>query len=87
MEPYFQFKIKQRENWRTSIIIILTFIIQRLLKALLKSKIIYNIDLIYNDGLVPAITSLSVFLRMRPESILLAGLAKSLVLKKWFCFY
>ena len=87
MEPYFQFKIKQRENWRTSIIIILTFIIQRLLKALLKSKIIYNIDLIYNDGLVPAITSLSVFLRMRPESILSAGLAKSLVLKKWFCFY
>ena len=55
-------------------------------EALLKSKLVYSFELIYNHGLVPCITSLGMFLLSRPESLLLAGLAKSLVLKKYFCF-
>ena len=61
--------------------------IESIIKALLKSKITYSFELIYSHGLVPGITSLSMFLLMRPESLLLAVLAKSLVLKKCFCFY
>ena len=60
---------------------------ERIIKALLKSKIIYNFGLIYSRGLVSGITSLSMFLLMRPKNLLLAGLARSLVLKKCFCFY
>ena len=60
-------------------------IIECIMKALLKSEIIYSFELIYNHGLVSGITSLSMFL-LRPEYLLLAGLAKSLVLKKYFCF-
>ena len=51
----------------------------------MKSKIIYSFESIYGHGLVPEITSLSVFLLWRPESLLLTGRAKSLVLKKCFC--
>ena len=61
-------------------------IIGLIAKALLKSNI-YSFELIFSHGLVSGITSLSMFLLMRPESLLLAGLAKSLVLKKCFCFY
>ena len=60
---------------------------KRIIKALLKSKKTYSFKLIYSHGLVSAITSLSMFLLMRPKNLLLAGLAKSLVLKKCFCFY
>ena len=60
---------------------------ERIIKALLKSKIIYSFELIYSHGLVSEIPSLSMFLLMRLESLLLTGLAKSLVLKKCFCFY
>ena len=62
-------------------------IIERIRKALLKSKINYKFELIYNHGLVSGITSLSMFLMRRSEYLLLAGLAKSLVLKKCFCFH
>ena len=61
-------------------------IIERIMKALLKSKLIYSSELIHH-GLVFGITSLSMFLLRRPEYLLLAGLAKSLVLKKRFCFH
>ena len=61
--------------------------IERIIKALLKSKIIYNFELIYNRGLVSGITSLSMFLLKRLASLLLAGLAKYLVFRKCFCFY
>ena len=60
---------------------------ERIIKTLLKRKIIYSFELIYNHGLVSGITSLSMFLMMRPKNLLLAGLAKYLVLKKCFCFY
>ena len=36
-------------------------ITERIMKAFLKSKIIYSFELIYNHGLVSGITSLSVF--------------------------
>ena len=62
-------------------------IIEHIMKALLKSELIYSPELIYNHGLVFEITSLSMFLLRRPEYLLLAGLAKSLVLKKRFCFH
>ena len=62
-------------------------IIECIIKALLKSKIIYNFELIYSHGLVSGINSLSMFILRRPESLLLSGLTKSLVLKKCFCFY
>ena len=62
-------------------------ITKNIIKELLKSKIIYSFELTYSHGLVSGITSLSMFLMMRPESLLLAGLTKSLVLKKRFCFY
>ena len=62
-------------------------IIERIIKALLKSKVIYSFELIYSHGLVSRITSLSMFSLIRPESLLLAGLAKSLVLKKCFHFF
>ena len=60
---------------------------ERIIKALLKSKISYSFKLIYSHGLVSRITSLSMFLLIRPESLLLAGLAKSLVLIKCFHFF
>ena len=48
-------------------------IIERIIKALLKSKIFIVSDLFaVMDGLVSEITSLSMFLIMRPESLLLA---------------
>ena len=50
-------------------------IIGLIAKALLKSNI-YSFELIFSHGLVSGITSLSMFLLMRPESLLLAGLAK-----------
>ena len=62
-------------------------IIEAIIKALLKSKIIYSFELIYSHGLVYGITSLITFLLMIPKSLLLAGIAKSLLLKKCFCFY
>ena len=68
-------------------IIKVKMIIEPTIKALLKGKIIYSFELIYGHGLLSGITSLSMFLSRRPESILLAGPAKSLVLKKGFCFY
>ena len=52
-------------------------IIERIIKALLKSKIIYNFELICSHGLVSGITMMSIFLLMRLDSV---GLAKSLVL-------
>ena len=42
--------------------------IERIIKALLKSKIIYNFELIYNRGLVSGITSLSMFLATEETS-------------------
>ena len=60
-------------------------IIERI-KALLKSKIMHSFELIDSHGLVPGITSLNMFLLKRPESLLLAGLAKSLVFKNAFVF-
>ena len=64
---------------------IVKMIIGHIIKAFLKRKIIYSFELIYSLGLVPGITSLSMFLLMKPKSLLLAGLAKTLVLKK--CFF
>ena len=52
-------------------------IIERIIKALPKSKIIYSFELMYSHGLVSWIASLSMFLLRKPESLLLAGLAKS----------
>ena len=57
-------------------------IIKRIMKALLIRKLIYSFDLIYNHGLVFGITSLSMFLLRRLKYLLLAGLAKSVVLRK-----
>ena len=62
-------------------------IIEYIIKVLLKSKIIYSFELFYSHDLVSGITSLSMILLKRPASLLLVGLAKSLVLKKCFCFY
>ena len=59
---------------------------EHIINALLKSKIIYSFELIYCHGLVSGVTSLSMFLWMKPKSLLLAGLAKSLVLKKMLLF-
>ena len=42
-------------------------IIERIMKALLKSKIIYNFELIYNHVLVSGITSRSVFTEETPK--------------------
>ena len=60
-------------------------IIERIIKALLKSKIFYSSKLIYSHGLASGIPSLSIFLLMRSEGLLSAGVTKYLVLKK--CFY
>ena len=51
-------------------------IIERIIKALFiyiysKGQNIYSFELIYSHGLVSGITSLSMFLMMRPESFLL----------------
>ena len=62
-------------------------IIERIIRVVLKSKMIYSFELIYGHVLVSGITSLSMLLLTRSESLLLAGLAKSLILKKCFCFY
>ena len=59
---------------------------ERIIKALLKSKIIYSFELVYSHVLVSGITNLSMFLLMKPKNLLLAGLAKSLVFKKMFLF-
>ena len=59
---------------------------EHIINALLKSKIIYSFELIYCHGLVSGVTSLSMFLWMKPKSLLLAGLDKSLVLKKMLLF-
>ena len=59
-------------------------IIERIIIVLSKSKLIYSFELIHSHGLVSGISSLSIFLLMRPENLLLAGLAKSLDLKKCF---
>ena len=61
-------------------------IAERIMKMLLKSKIICNFKLIYSHDLVSGIPSLSMFLLITPENLFLAILAKSLVLKKCFCF-
>ena len=60
-------------------------IIERIIKALLKIKIIHSLKLLDSHDLVSRIISLSIFLLMRPESFPLVRLAKSLV--KCFCFY
>ena len=62
-------------------------IIERIIKTLSNSKIIASFKLVYTHGLVSGITSLSMILLRRPDYLLLAGLAKSQVLKKYFCFY
>ena len=62
-------------------------ITESIIKELLKNKIVYSFELIYSHGLVSGVTSLSMFLLRKHESLLLARLAKSLVLKKCFCFY
>ena len=62
-------------------------IIERIIRVVLKNKMIYGFELIYGHVLVSGITSLSMLLMMRSESLLLAGLAKSLILTKCFCFY
>ena len=66
---------------------IVKMIIERIVKALLKSKMIYSFELNYSRGLMSGITSLSMFLLVKSESFLLSGLGKSLVLKKCFRFY
>ena len=60
---------------------------ERIIKALLKSKIIYSFELIYCHCQVSEITSLSMLSLIRPKNLLLARLAKSLVLRKFLCFY
>ena len=62
-------------------------IIEHIIRVVLKNKMIDSFELIYGHVLVSGITSLSVLLLIRSESVLLAGLAKSLILKKCFCFY
>ena len=62
-------------------------IIERIMKVLLKSKRMNSSELIYNHGLVSGITSLNMFFLRRTEYLVLAGLAKSFVLKKCFCFH
>ena len=52
--------------------------IEGIIIVLLKSKITYSFELIYSHGLVPEITSLSMCLLTRPESLFLAELAKFL---------
>ena len=84
MEPCFEFETERREFEEG---MTLKLINERKIKAILKSRIIYSFELIYSHGLVSEITSLSIFLLMRPKNLVLAGLAKSLDLKKYFCFY
>ena len=43
---------------------------ERIIKALLKSKIVYSFELIYSHGLVSGITCLNMFLLMRPKNLL-----------------
>ena len=62
-------------------------IIERIIKILLKSKIIYSFELICSHHPVSGITSFSMFLLMRPECLIVAGITKCLVLTKCFCFY
>ena len=78
VEPCFEFKLDP-EKFEQRMKVKMT--IERIIKALLKSKTVYSFELIYNHGLVSRITSLTMFLLKRPKSFLLAGLAKSLVLK------
>ena len=60
-------------------------IIRLIVKSIIEEKNIYSFELIYSHDLV-YILVLSMLL-MRPESLLLAGLVKSLDLKKCFYFY
>ena len=48
-------------------------ITESIIKGSLKSKITYRFELIYSHGLVSEITSLSMFLMMRPESVHVAA--------------
>ena len=82
LEPCFEFETERREERKT-----VKMINEHTIKALLKNRIIYNLELIYSHGLVSEMTSLSMLLLMRPKNLLLARLAKLLVLKKCFCFY
>ena len=56
-------------------------------KSITQGQNIYSFELIYSHGLVSKITSLSNFLLIRSERLLLPLLDKSSVLKKCFCFY
>ena len=49
-----------------------TIVIERIIKSIIEEQNIYSFELIYSHGLVSGITSLSMFLMMRPESLLLA---------------
>ena len=61
-------------------------IMERIMKAFLKSKIIYSFQLIYNHGLVSGVTSLSVF----NEEILkpsFSWASQIFGFEKCFCFH
>ena len=62
-------------------------IIERNHKSIIEEQNIYSFELIYSHGLVSGITSLSMFLMMRPESLLLAWLGESLDLKICLSFF
>ena len=61
-------------------------IVGRIIKGLMKNKTIYRSELIYNHSQHYSNTSLTMFLMRRPESFLLTGPAKALVLKKMLLF-
>ena len=56
-------------------------------KSVIEKQNIYSFELIYSHGMVSGITSFSMLLLIKPECLLLDELAKSLDLKKCFCFY
>ena len=62
-------------------------IIEPIVTTLLKNKINYSFEVIHRHGLVSAITSLSIFFNDEAKSLLLAGPAKSLILRKCFFIY
>ena len=69
-------RFKQRMN--------IKMITELIVKALLKGKTNFSFELIYNHGLVSGISSLNLLLLRRPESLLLARLSKSLVLRTFY---
>ena len=71
-------RFEQRMNVR--------IIVERIIKGLLKNKIIHSSELIYYHSQHYSNTSLTMFLMRRPESFLLTGPAKALVLKKMLLF-